>query len=94
MKARKLSLALIALSLFYATGAHATGASSSIRFSGLVYAPASASVAFSTPDNLATIASKQVYPLRDARTLMPSDLLDYFAAFASAKASVVSVSYQ
>jgi hypothetical protein len=93
MKTRKLPLALLALSFFYATSAHAGTASGMIHFNGLVYQPASASMDAQTTRADAPIATKKVDSLRDFRNTMQRDALDYFDTYAGKDAKVVSVTY-
>lgn len=93
MKTRKLPLALLALSFFYATSAHAGAASGTIHFSGLVYQPASAPMDVQTSRADVPIASKKVDSLRDFRNTMQRDMLDYFETYAGKDAKVVSVTY-
>jgi hypothetical protein len=82
MKARKLPLALLALSFFYATSVHAEAASGTIHVTGLVYQPASASMDVQTSRADAPIASKKVNSLREFRHTMQSEALDYFETYA------------
>ncbi|RUL66163.1 hypothetical protein EKH79_05630 [Dyella dinghuensis] len=93
MKTRKLPLALLALSFFYATSAHAAAASGTIHFTGLVYQPASASMDVQTSRADAPIATKKVDSLRNFRNAMQRDALDYFDTYAGKDAKVVSVTY-
>ncbi|HTC25626.1 hypothetical protein [Dyella sp.] len=93
MKTRKLPLALLALSFFYATTAHAGAASGMIHFTALVYQPASASMDVQTSRADAPIATKKVDSLRNFRNIMQRDTLDYFETYAGKDAKVVSVTY-
>jgi type 1 fimbria pilin len=93
MKTRKLPLALLALSFFYATSAHAGAASGMIHFSGLIYQQASASMDVQTARTDAPIATKKTDSLRDFRNTMQRDALDYFETYAGKDAKVVSVTY-
>jgi hypothetical protein len=92
MKTRKLALALIALSL-YATSTHATNASAAMRFTGLVYVPASAAIVSDTTA-YASIADRHVDSMSHAQSTLHSDVLDYYATYAAKDAKLVSVSYQ
>jgi type 1 fimbria pilin len=93
MKRRKLPLALLALSFFYATSAHAGTASGSIQFTGQVYQPASASTDFQTSRADAPVATKKIDSLREFRKTMHREALDYFDTYAGKDAKVVSVAY-
>jgi hypothetical protein len=92
MKTRKLALALIALSL-YGTNTHATGVSGVMRFTGLVYVPASAAIVSDTTA-CDSIADRHVDSMNHAQSTLHSDVLDYFATYAAEDAKLVSVSYQ
>lgn len=93
MKTHKVALGLLALSFFYATSAHAGAASGTLRFIGLVYEPASASMDAQTSRADAPIAAKKVDSLRNFRNTMQRDALDYFGTYAGKDAKVVSVTY-
>jgi hypothetical protein len=93
MKTRKLPLALLALTFFYATSAHAGTAAGSIQFNGLVYQPASASMDAQTSRADAPIASKKVDFLRDLRKTKQCEMLDYFDTYAGKDAKIATVTY-
>jgi type 1 fimbria pilin len=94
MNTRKLPLALLALSFFYATSAHAGAASGTIHFTGRVYQPASAPTNVQTSRADKLIASEKVDSLRDFRKTMQSEVLDYFDTYAGKDTKVVRVTYQ
>jgi type 1 fimbria pilin len=93
MKARKLPLALLTLSFFYATSAHAGAASGTIHFTGLIYQPASASMDVQTSRADTPIVTKKVDALRNFRNTTQCEALDYFETYAGKDAKVVSVTY-
>lgn len=93
MKTYKLTLALLALPLLYAAPVQAGSASGTIRFTGSVYRPASASMDFQAVRTNASVATKQVDSLQAFHQTKPFDLLDYFDTYAAKDAKVISVTY-
>lgn len=94
MKTYTLALALLALPFLHATPAQANNASGTMRFTGSVYRPASASMDFKTIQTRASVAAKQIDSLQAFRQDKPFDILDYFETYAARDAKVVSVTYQ
>lgn len=93
MKTSKWVVVLIASSLAMNVQAAAPSSGGTIRFVGLIYSPASASEAFSALHTPGTIHSEKIYPLQEARHLLPCDALDYFAAYAAKNSDLVAVTY-
>lgn len=91
MKTRHVLIALFAL-LFPATGTYAA-TSGAVRFSGLVYEPASAAVTFDAYKQRQLEQKRQTYSLKAAQIMLTSDVLDYFATYAPKDAELVSVIY-
>jgi hypothetical protein len=95
MKTYKLPLALLALFLLSATTVHANSSSGTVRFTGSVYLPTSASVDYQASRTNAPVAAEQTDSLQHFRQAKPcaADMLDYFETYAAKEAKVVSVTY-
>lgn len=94
MKTCTLALALFALPFLHVAPAEASSASGTMRFTGSVYRPASASMDFKAVHTHASVAEKQIDSLQAFRQDKPFDILDYFETYAAKDAKVVSVTYQ
>jgi hypothetical protein len=91
MNTRRLRTTLFAL-CFFATDIHAATVGT-IRFTGLVFEPASAAVLCDARRKTKLEQTRQTYPLSQAKMVLSSDVLDYFASYASKDAALVSVTY-
>jgi hypothetical protein len=92
MKTRNVSLTLLALACS-ATSIHASTASGVIRFTGMVFEPASAALTVDSHNQAALEQSQHIYPLSQAQVMLSSDVLNYFATYAAKNAKLVSVTY-
>jgi hypothetical protein len=91
MKTRYVLITLFALCM-HATSIHAA-TSGAIRFSGLVYEPASAAVTFDASKHRQLEQTRQTCSLSTAQAVLLSDVLNYFATYAPKDAKLVSVVY-
>lgn len=93
MMIRRVSTVFVALAMSV-TCLHATTVSGVIHFTGLVYRPASASIAFHASEPQAQKSTVRVYSLDEAVNKLHSDVLDYFATYAPKDSTVVSATYE
>jgi hypothetical protein len=93
MKTCYVSLTLLALACS-TTGIHASTTSGVVRFTGLVFEPASAAAAADARNPSAPEQSRRTCPLSQAQAMLSSDVLDYFATYAAKDAKMVSVAYK
>jgi hypothetical protein len=70
---------------------HVTGV---MHFTGLIYQPASASIAVHSSKQQESTQVVRTYSLPEAMNSLHSDLLDYFAGYAARNSSVVSATYE
>jgi hypothetical protein len=94
MMARNVSTLLVGLVLSV-TSAQAATTTGVIRFTGMVFEPASASMAFSADNQQRSSAHlTRIDSLNKTAGTLHCDALDYFSTYAANDAKVVSVTYQ